>query len=1441
MAELAQGQQEEQQYRQMGAGDDQIDEWKQDQVKQFRQAGANDQQINDYFGVKEPKTGNIDKYVQQNIADHKEAQKDEAGKLPPHEASTFVEYLQAAWQGSVFGTAASGGAPPDVVPGQQAEPRDAFDYAPYYYGLVGKFAQLGLDLPFMGAGAVAGGAAGAIGGAIAGTALGSLPGTAVGALAGGTVGAGFGAFAAPTAIRELLMEHYQDPNGFKDPKEFMAHLGAAAWKATKDGVPGAVAAATGGIATPVLGATAGLGAEFMAMMGSQAAIAGKLPTWNEFRDGAVMMGALHGTIQATKLMNIYAKTGERPADIAEAAHQDPVLMQKMMDQNPSEPEQAAPKEEPEPQKLPAETMAPEELKSARADAAEKIKNLGSTPEEAFTAKNGSKYTISMAPSASDSRESEPNYWSDGGVSVPNRSMRVEVKDADGKAVAFSEISNRRGWPDKFFAEETHVNEDHRRLGLANAMYDYAGKNGAEMRPGRLWGDGTRALWDKRDVSPGLWAKGTDDDIKGRVTQRVGQGDRSGMGEGGGGGEPPRPPSEPPDDEKQYQSDVEKVTSRLSKDPIPSPKTFVSMLKEKMDKFYEDQVNAVEPLKDARNVTGKEGGGLDDPFQQAVMAPGWRGKMQAAFEKDGGLDSVFEPVKKDMQEFLAYSMSKRALERDSAGPNGEGKETGIDLESAANVVKQVEGGAGFADKSGTFKEAQMRWVNFQNQMLNYAREHQVISKESQKNIMKDSGEYIPMTREQDLDQYLGKTPDAMGQIAANMKGSERKVNDPILQTYLNTARIFHAVAKNDVGLAMGDLIDNGENGRAVGQKVGKPTGADNEITFKRDGEDTTYALMPNYARAIKSLDYDAPMANSLVKIGTAIGSALRKGTTLVPDFIMRHFIRQTATGSVYSQANPLTFMYHTMLGTWDATVKNDNFYKFLDSGASGGEVGDLQKYFGDKGFWSTNQEAGNFVDKTWNALKTPFHALEWAAYRADVGQRIAEFKIRGGMDENATPEDIFKAGSAAREVTLDYDRHGAQTKVWRALTPFMNIGIQGTDRLMRGFADDPFFKALTGAATLGYKGDLSLENAKQIPFGLSAQAAMAITMPTVVNWAINHKDSRYQDAPQWEKDLYWLFPQDKWEKAQSPADAMSRPEDLRRQASDGSWEVNNGTTMKISKPFELGVLFGSLPERLLNKYFDANPHEVEDFAKTVIHGVVPNVIPTAVLPFMETATNYNLFRGRPIIPDHLQGVAPEMQYTPYTSGPARQIGKLLGYVPGIRGSRMASPMIIDNWIREWSGTGGQYALQIQGVVANRVLGNAEIGQRPAMGMADVPFVKAFISRNPDQGMQPIQDFYDLYNKAQTIQNTAQTMAKEGRQDEAAQYLQDNQGDSFKLQPIHQALGAQAALVKAVNVDPRYSATEKRQLIDTAYYQMWNMAKQGVKIINESKKAMTARSQ
>jgi len=458
------------------------------------------------------------------------------------------------------------------------------------------------------------------------------------------------------------------------------------------------------------------------------------------------------------------------------------------------------------------------------------------------------------------------------------------------------------------------------------------------------------------------------------------------------------------------------------------------------------------------------------------------------------------------------------------------------------------------------------------------------------------------------------------------------------------------------------------------------------------------------------------------------------------------------------------------------------------------------------------------------MKSPLEAM---AHVSDNMARLAEFKRSGGVggDLNAKIE----AGFRAREVTLDYMRAGAQVKAMSSFVPFMNIGIQGIDRMVRGWKEDPI--------------------------GFTARASAALTVPTLLNWAANRNDSRYQDAPNWEKDLYWIMPMNKWEPAANIADAMSRPQDLRRQAADGSWEVNNGTTLRISKPFELGLLFASVPERLLNRFVDHDPRAAQELVSTLLHGAIPNVLPTALTPIIEQGSNRNFFKGRPIVSSHTEGMLPEFQYDEYTSTVAKQLGHVITAITapfnkiglpgpgdfGPKDAKLASPQVIDNYIHDWSGTLGQYALQIidKTEKATGIIKNDP--EKAAATLADMPIIKAFITRYPSAQVQPIQDFYDDYDKASRLKATVDSLMKSpdpAQQRQAMELQQENPGDTLRLGEIKKSLGTLSKTIQGINDMASLKPTEKRQLMDNAYYQMSMIAKAGNQIIDQNRKQLNA---
>jgi hypothetical protein len=112
--------------------------------------------------------------------------------------------------------------------------------------------------------------------------------------------------------------------------------------------------------------------------------------------------------------------------------------------------------------------------------------------------------------------------------------------------------------------------------------------------------------------------------------------------------------------------------------------------------------------------------------------------------------------------------------------------------------------------------------------------------------------------------------------------------------------------------------------------------------------------------------------------------------------------------------------------------------------------------------------------------------------------------------------------------------------------------------------------------------------------------------------------------------------------------------------------------RIPKPFELGVLFGSVPERIVEYAMRKDPKVFEGMAGTLAGGAAPSAIPTAALPLLEVWANKSVFTGRPLVSKAQEGILPEHQGREYTTEAAKQAGKAVAAVPGMPSRNLHPP-------------------------------------------------------------------------------------------------------------------------------------------------------------------------
>lgn len=212
------------------------------------------------------------------------------------------------------------------------------DDAPWYQRLAAGAAGVVADIPLSVAGAVPG----SIGGAAA-----AGPAAPIGAVVGG----GAGAFAAPMALREALIEAYSNDHALSWAGVW--EIGKAALKGgTKGAAIGAVTGgagalvgrAVGSAVAPSVGMTmtgqtagrviegAAVGAELSTLTATSAALEGRLPTWQDFMDNALLLGGMKAATSIAKGMrNVYAETGLTPEKVLADATKNPEIAKELAD------------------------------------------------------------------------------------------------------------------------------------------------------------------------------------------------------------------------------------------------------------------------------------------------------------------------------------------------------------------------------------------------------------------------------------------------------------------------------------------------------------------------------------------------------------------------------------------------------------------------------------------------------------------------------------------------------------------------------------------------------------------------------------------------------------------------------------------------------------------------------------------------------------------------------------------------------------------------------------------------------------------------------------------------------------------------------------------------------------------------------------------------------
>src|SRR5262245_34247240 len=755
------------------------------------------------------------------------------------------------------------------------------------------------------------------------------------------------------------------------------------------------------------------------------------------------------------------------------------------------------------------------------------------------------------------------------------------------------------------------------------------------------------------------------------------------GAGGGGKEPPKPPEPPAPG--SFEAAEQKILDKISVGEREPRRPFT------FDRLYTEAIDDLHPLK-----------ALDgDAYQMARLTRGHFGKSEFFLEhgtfdfetlKNTGkpLREILEPVRGDLNGLRAYLASKRTIDIEASG-----RTSGFDLEAAKQVV--AEGGKKYEAIAGEL-------VTYQNNLLKYLKDSGMLSEESFQAMVEANKNYVPFFRLiiPEKAPAGGGSRFGPGNPLHALKGSERAIIDPLESIIKNTYAYVSSAERNAVGVEVIDALKKQgykvevkrapkadpemaeylkEQGvtqpdkladfvKNVGQSDGETIGA-----YRNGIRETVKIDDPELVAAFNGMDRQN--VGMLVKIFSVPARALRAGAVLTPDFMARNLIRDFLTAFINTGKTIFTPI-DTLRGLVGVLRKDASWENWVKSGGANSTMVGLDRAYLQESLTKLNSETG-LMERSWNVIKNPLgealKTMRMLSETIENATRLGEFKALARGE--TTKEALQSAAFASREVTLDFARMGARMRSYNMLTAFANAQIQGVDRAIRAFKDKPVETSL--------------------------KVAGGITLPSILLWWTNHDDPRYQELPHWQKDLFWIILTDSWQPIDS-VDAAAKPKHLIRER-NGRFEVNNGIIARIPKPFELGVIFGSGPERLLEATIAKNPEAMAGFTKSMLETLTPNFIPTAAAPLVEQFANRSTFVDRTLIPANLEKQLPEYQYKPYTTQLARKIGSVLSSFPGMREAAVepgnvagpaaravTTPILIENYVRAWTGGLGMYFLE-----------------------------------------------------------------------------------------------------------------------------------------------------
>jgi len=675
---------------------------------------------------------------------------------------------------------------------------------------------------------------------------------------------------------------------------------------------------------------------------------------------------------------------------------------------------------------------------------------------------------------------------------------------------------------------------------------------------------------------------------------------------------------------------------------------------------------------------------------------------------------------------------------------------------AKSLCDVDAKGNVTGKFPEFAQVQADWIKYNDGLVAYQVATGVLSPERAAEYTRYS-DYIPFYRQFEGQDTLG--PKIFQSISGvkppkKLKGIKEEQEAPLadfLETIVrNTQAAVQAGMKNTAAQrAIGIAVQLDE---AV--RLDKQTARPGTVTVLENGKPVSYEVADQlFVDAVKSLNIpELPFLSIL----SAPANALRNLVTKDPGFMMANLMRDSLSAWVTS-GHKMTPVASTISNFASAIGgKDPAFLALKRAGVIGGyefaqDVETSGDLIGKRLRRATGTQTG--VEKGLRPFNSLWEGLERGTEASDAATRMAVYKSVMERTGNEA-EAIYRA----MEV-MNFNRKGnlAIVRILTAAVPFLNARMQGLDVFYRAGVSPTIRKLFFGESPTDQ------QKALQKTFFIRGATLTALT---TMYWFLTHDDEEYIRQEQEVRDNNWLLP---------------------------------AAGIRVPIPFEVGVLFKVIPERILEYSFgdDTGKDLSESMGRALKSTFAFNPIPQTFLPLEEARTNYSFFTGRPIVGQGMEGVAPEFQVGPSTTKIAQSIGNSLG----------VSPMKVDHVIQGYTGTMGMYLVD----AIDSILSSNDASPKADKRFEQMPIIKRFAVDKAAKGT--VSAYYDLKNSVDEVVRTVNLLERTGKIEDIEAYMTKN-APMFAAQDYVKAIESEMKALREALVQVRSSdmtGAEKKDAI------------------------------